>query len=78
MTEPQYGLRHLIDGALVAVVEIATPDGAPPRYHRKMYFSLKGAQSALERGRARGLHGEVHLCRLTPVSEVTTDEKGAA
>ncbi|WP_425308747.1 hypothetical protein AADG42_08300 [Ammonicoccus fulvus] len=51
-----------VDGGFVAVVEVA--DG---RYHRRVFLTLKAAEAAVRKARARGQSARIVLAELRPL-----------
>ncbi|GAA1171279.1 hypothetical protein HNR09_002594 [Nesterenkonia xinjiangensis] len=64
---PRLDLTARITGVYVALTQVQTAHGQP-RYRRKVHLSLDAAQKAVQRARSRGLHGEVHVCELRPIT----------
>ncbi|WP_102161250.1 hypothetical protein [Zhihengliuella halotolerans] len=66
--KPSFDAVDFIADVHAVVLRVETPEGRPDRYRRRVYLNLCGAQKALDKARARGLDGEIVLCRLQPVT----------
>ncbi|WP_427018611.1 hypothetical protein ACQCSX_08800 [Pseudarthrobacter sp. P1] len=49
----------------MAVVQIHSADAAP-RYRRRVYWNLPGAQRAVDRAAMAGMDASIILCQLVP------------
>ena len=59
--------QSVLDGALViAVVTTLAPD----QQRRRIFYTLKSAERAVQRAALKGHHADIVLCRLEPVQVV--------
>lgn len=59
--------QGLLQSVHILVVAIDKPDSV--HYRRRTFFSLAGAQKALDRASERGQVASMVLCRLEPVGD---------
>ena len=59
--------QSVLDGALVITVVTTI---APDQQRRRIFYTIKSAERAVQRAALKGHHADIVLCRLEPVQVV--------